>query len=97
MSAVATGCLAVLAASALICVARMARGPSLADRVVALDTMVIVIVCAVVVGSVRADTGRFVAVVLVGALLGFCSTVTVARYIERRGARPTGTNKARRR
>jgi multicomponent K+:H+ antiporter subunit F len=87
MNAVTYVCLAALAAAAALCVVRMIIGPSLADRLVALDTFVLTTVAAIVVGAVRSGSGRFVSVALVAALLGFCSTVTVARFIERRGAR----------
>jgi multisubunit Na+/H+ antiporter MnhF subunit len=87
MNAVTTICLGAVALAAVLCIARMIMGPSLADRVVALDTFVLTTVSAIVVAAARSGSGRFVAVALVAALLGFCSTVTVARFIERRGAR----------
>lgn len=86
MTTVTTVCLAVLAAAAALCVVRLLRPGSTADRIVALDTLLIVTVMTVAVLGVRLSTGAFVAVALVTALLGFVGTVTVARFIERRGA-----------
>lgn len=62
---------------------RLARGPSLADRVVALDMMTITIIsfCGVFAILTRDATPMDVAMVL--ALVGFLATVALARYAER--------------
>ncbi|PJI91987.1 multisubunit sodium/proton antiporter MrpF subunit [Yoonia maricola] len=69
---------------------RLAKGPTLADRVVALDmmTMSIIAVC----GVVAVATGVFAMldVALVLALVGFLATVALARYAERRDLRQNG-------
>ena len=77
---------AVLAASGLLCIARLVRGSSLADRIVALDALLVVIVSGIAVHAVRTGDGVYLDVMVVVALLGFVGTVTVARFIERRGA-----------
>ena len=87
MEVVTTVCLAALGVAALLCTVRVVKGPSLADRVVGLDTLVLVLLCAVGVATARWQTSFFVTVMLVGSLVGFTGTVTVARFIERRGAR----------
>lgn len=79
--------LVLLAVGALGCAVRVVRGPSLADRVVALDAFVMIVVCGVAVQAARVDSDRFLDAVLVATLIGFISTVTVARFVERRGAR----------
>ncbi len=79
--------LALLAVAALLCLARLMRGRSFADRIVALDTLLVVIVCGIAVGAVRSGSGAFLDVVVVASLLGFTGTSLVARFIERRGAR----------
>jgi multicomponent Na+:H+ antiporter subunit F len=73
-----------LAAAALLY--RVVVGPSLADRVVALDGLLVVVVCGLAVGA--ADTGHtfFIDLGVVIGLLGFLSTAVAARFIERRGA-----------
>ena len=53
MIAVTTVCLAVLAVGAALCVARLVRAESIADRVLALDTLLIVIVVGVGVNAAR--------------------------------------------
>lgn len=87
MSIVTAVAFAGLLASAAMLLVRMVRGPSLADRIVALDTIVSVLVGGIAVGAVARGSGIFLDALVVTALLGFVGTVTVARYIERRGAR----------
>ena len=87
MSPVTTVCIAILAVTAWLCLARVVRrGGSLADRIIGLDSMLIVIVAGVAVLIARTDDGAFLDVIVVGTLLGFLTTVTVGRFIERRGA-----------
>ena len=78
---------ALLVTAGLLCVARLWRGRSLADRIVALDTLLVVVVCGIAVDAVRRESGVFLDVAVVAALLGFTGTSLVARFIERRGAR----------
>ena len=44
------------------------------------------VVSAVAVQSARTADGTYLDVLVVAALLGFTGTITVARFIERRGA-----------
>lgn len=79
--------LTLLAVAGGLCLLRLIRRQgSLADRVVALDALLVVTVSAVAVQSLRNGSGAFLDLVLVTALVGFTGTVTVARYVERRGA-----------
>lgn len=86
MDVVTTACLAGLTVAAALCVARLVRRGSLADRIVALDTLLVVVVAGIAVNAARTRAGTFLDVLVVAALLGFVATVTVARFIERRGA-----------
>ena len=63
---------------------RLAIGPSLADRVVALDMMTITIIAFCGVYAVLVDDPSFLDVAIVLALVGFLATVALARYAERR-------------
>lgn len=83
MITVATVLLGVGAACFLV---RALLGPSLADRVVALDGLVVSIVALVLVESIRTRTAWFLDVAVVVAFVGFLGTVAGARFIERRGA-----------
>lgn len=77
--------LAALAVAALFCVARLIRPGSLAERIVAVDSLLVVIVSGVAVQSARTGDGVYLDVLVIAALLGFVGTVTVARFIESRG------------
>jgi multicomponent Na+:H+ antiporter subunit F len=72
-------------AGALLLV-RVVVGPSLADRVVALDGLLIVVICGLAVNAARTDSDLFTDVAVVIGLLGFLCTAVAARFIERRGA-----------
>lgn len=61
---------------------RLARGPSLADRVVALDVIAAAIVSASVLYALRTGLAVFVDVALTIALVTFLGTVALAHAIE---------------
>lgn len=77
--------LAVLAAAACLAFIRLLKGPTLPDRVVAIDLIGVLMVCILVVTA--ADTGQqaFLDVAMVVALISFVGTVAYSRYIERSG------------
>ncbi len=77
--------LGMLALAGVLCGARLVRGPSLPDRIVALDALLVIVVTAVAADAARTGRGVFLDVVVVTALLGFVGTSVVARFIERRG------------
>lgn len=81
MSAVAMALLIVGGAAFLL---RVVIGPSLADRVVALDGLIAVLVGAIIVQSIRDDTTRYLDVALVVAFVGFVGAVASARFVEGR-------------
>lgn len=64
---------------------RMLRGPSIPDRVVALDGVLSTIVSGIIVAAAFADSGISLSTVLVVSLVGFVGTVALGRFIERRG------------
>lgn len=64
---------------------RAVIGPSLADRIVAVDGLVTTIVAAILLHSADAGTDRYLDVALVVAFIGFVGTTAGARFVERRG------------
>lgn len=66
---------------------RLALGPSLPDRVVALDMMTVAIVAFCGLAAIRSGDPAFLDVALVLALVGFLATVALARYAERQKVR----------
>lgn len=75
--------LAALALSILGALFRVLRGPSLADRVVALDLVAYLAMGFLTTYAVFVGEHTFIDVALVLGLLAFLGTVAVARYIER--------------
>ena len=75
--------LAILALALLIAVVRLVKGPTLPDRVVALDLAGVLVVGLIVVlaGSTRVPATLDAAIVI--ALIGFVGTVAYATYVER--------------
>ena len=78
--------LGLLGLAAALCLLRLVRGGSLADRIVALDALLIMIVLSLAVLAARTGQDTFLDAMVVTALLGFTGTSLVAKYIERRGA-----------
>lgn len=68
----------------LLAFMRLIRGPSLADRVVALDTMTVLIVTFCGLYTLQTEVTAFLDVAVVLALIGFLTTAALARFIERR-------------
>lgn len=67
--------------------ARLARGPSLADRVVALDVIAATIVTSAVLYAIKTGLAVFIDVALAIALVTFLGTVALAHAIESGGER----------
>jgi multicomponent Na+:H+ antiporter subunit F len=72
---------ALLGGGALLALVRLARGPSLLDRVVATDTLLVIISAGLAVYAGLARDAALVPVLVVVSLLAFVGSVSVARYI----------------
>ena len=77
--------LVLLAVAGACFFARLVIGPTLADRVVALDGLIITLVGAIALNAARTGSDLFVDAVVVIALVGFVGTAAAARFIEERG------------
>ena len=66
---------------------RLARGPSLADRVVALDLITVLAVAFCALFAIASGKAAFLDVAIALALVAFLATVALARFAERRQAR----------
>jgi multicomponent Na+:H+ antiporter subunit F len=64
---------------------RLVRGPSLPDRVVALDLITVQIAAMLAVDTIATGQPVFLDAAIVLALISFLGTVAFARYLERRG------------
>lgn len=74
-----------LSIGALAFLARLLLGPSLPDRVIALDGLASTVTVGVIVAAARSNSGFEIDIVLVIALVGFVGTGVLARFVERRG------------
>ena len=80
-----TAALLLLTAAMFAFLYRVLRGPSVPDRVVALDGVLSVVVSGIIVAAAFADSGITLSTVLVVSLVGFVGTVALGRFSERRG------------
>lgn len=76
--------LSLLSLSLILAFIRLVRGPSLPDRVVALDVAITMAMGIIAVYAVQNNQPVFLDVALILALLSFLGTVAFAYYIERR-------------
>lgn len=67
----------------LLCALRLLRGPTITDRVLALDTLYMNAVALIVLLGMRWNTALLFEGALLVAMLGFASTVALARYLSR--------------
>jgi len=67
----------------LMCSWRLLKGPEIADRVLALDTLYMCVVALIILLDIRWDTELLFEAALLVAMLGFVSTVALARYLTR--------------
>lgn len=74
--------LAALTLSALLTLWRIVRGPTLPDRVVALDLLGVIVAAIAVVSAAMTGARYFLDVAIVVALISFVGTVAYARFIE---------------
>jgi len=75
--------LALVFVGVILAFVRLALGPTLPDRVVALDKMTVSIVAFCGLAAVFSGDAAFLDVALVLALVGFLATVALARFAER--------------
>jgi multicomponent Na+:H+ antiporter subunit F len=62
---------------------RFVKGPTAADRVVALDTMSIIVTAGLTLLAYHFQRYIYVDVALIYAVLGFIGVIIIARYLER--------------
>ena len=67
----------------LLNLGRLMFGPSLPDRVLALDTMYINSIALIVLYGIQQDSKLYFEAAMLIALIGFVSTVAVAKYVTR--------------
>ena len=81
LTTVLSGGIALSAVLVLLVGYRVVRGPTTPDRVVALDTIGTNVVAVAVLYAMATEQPFFVDVGLVLAIIGFITTIAVARYV----------------
>lgn len=66
-----------------VSVYRIIRGPSLPDRVLALDLIGVNLITAIAIFSLLLGTKAFFDVILLIGILGFIGTIALTKFIER--------------
>lgn len=75
----------VLMACCFLCLYRIFRGPTAADRMVAIDTLGILVVGFSVLFALSTQKDFFMNVALAWAILSFVGTLALAKYLEGKG------------
>jgi multisubunit Na+/H+ antiporter MnhF subunit len=75
--------LVTLGVALLIAVVRLVKGPTLPDRVVAMDLIGVLVVGLIVVLAASTQVPATLDAAIVIALIGFVGTVAYATYVER--------------
>lgn len=73
--------LVILGISALASVYRIVIGPTLLDRIIAADVLIITVSSTIVVSMIRNGTMDSVVLVMVASVIGFIGSVTIARFV----------------
>ena len=80
MNAVLVFCLTVLGVAALLLLTRISLGPTMLDRMVAIDVLVAVLICGLALEAAVHRHTTTLPVLVVLSLLGFVGSVSVARF-----------------
>lgn len=75
----------ILTLAFVIIVVRLVRGPSLPDRILALDLLVAVAIGYIACFGISTGFTIYVDIAIALGLVGFLSTVALARFVLRRG------------
>ena len=75
--------LPILSISVMLVFIRLYKGPSVVDRVVALDLIITIGIGIITVYSIRSHQQVFLDVAIILALIAFLGTVAFAYYIEK--------------
>ena len=77
--------LGVVGLAMLMSLYRLLRGPSVPDRILALDTLYVNTIAALILFGMQLRSSIYFEAALLIAMLGFVSTVVLSKYVLRRG------------
>lgn len=73
--------LALLSLSGFLALYRILRGPSILDRVIGSEVLLVTVMLGLIANMIYVQNTRTLTAVLVVALLGFTAAVSVARFV----------------
>ncbi len=76
--------LPVLAVSVVLVFVRFLKGPSIVDKVIALDLLITIGIAIITVYSIVTNQSTFLDIALLLALIAFLSTIAFSYYLEKR-------------
>jgi multicomponent Na+:H+ antiporter subunit F len=74
--------LSLLSLSVMVSIYRLIRGPSMADRVLALDAISYHIIGIVTVLTVMMDTQAYLEIVLLIGIIAFLGTIALSKFVD---------------
>ncbi len=77
--------LPILAVSLLLVFIRLFKGPTIVDRVIALDLLITIGISVITVYSINTGKSTLIDVAMILALIAFLGTIAFSYYIEKRG------------
>lgn len=77
--------MALLLAALLLAFIRLAKGPGVADRVVAFDLIALTIVGFILIYTVHNKNAIYIDIPIVIALVAFIGTVAISSYLKQKG------------
>ena len=83
MTVVLAVCVGILAVAAALLVIRLTIGPTLLDRAIALDAIVTVVICGLVIEAAVNRHTTTLPILLVLTMVGFVGSVSIARFAAR--------------
>lgn len=88
LSQVCDLCLFVLAASLGLTLYRLLKGPSVPDKIAALDLTASISIITIGVVTIKTRDSAYLDVAVVLAIVAFLGTISFARYLEKRRLSP---------
>lgn len=79
-----TGALGVACLALPLCLWRLVFGPTVSDRILALDTLSVTAIAVLMLWGMQLDSTVYFEAALVIAMLGFGSTVVLSKFVLRR-------------
>ena len=76
-------CIVLITLSMVLVSYRLVKGPNAGDRVIALDTIGVLLICVIGLFSIIIETTFFLEIILLLAVLSFIGTVAFSKFIEK--------------